>query len=507
MNKKSLMFAGTLLAALTFGGAAFAESTLHIGIRDDPGSLDPATNATFVGRLALEPVCDKLVDIDTDGNTIPMLATSWDWSADGTAVTLHLRQGVKFQDGTPFNADAVKFNLDRYLTMKGSRRRAEIDAIKDVAVVDDNTVKLTLGAPSVALMSQFTDRAGMMVSPTAYKATTPDAFANKPVCAGPYSVSEYKPQQQVVLKKFADYWNAGAYHFDTLVYEPITDSNVRMLNVKSGDLDLAEYISPSDVPALESDSALKLAYGKQPAYEVVQFNLEGSGANPDVAKNAAVRQAFSLALDRKAINQVVFGGRYQAGNQPFPPSSMWYDKDFPVGDRDVAAAKAKLASVGLSSVTIDLMISTSPEREAEAEMMQSMLSEAGITLNIQPTEFVAMRQKAAKGDFQAYIVGSSGHTDPDLNIALLLECGQANDVGKYCNKQFDDLLQQGRAVADPAKRKAIYDKAIAVLMQDMPAVFLYNPSTIYAMKAGLDGFKPYSDGIVRLDGVSMAAAQ
>jgi len=504
--KKRTTIAVTAMS-LMMSGSALAASELHIGMRDDPGSLDPATNATFVGRVSLQSVCDKLVDIDPDGNLVPMLATSWDWSDDGTEVTLKLRDGVKFQDGTPFDADAVKFNLERYLTMEGSRRRAEISAIKEVTVVDPSTVKLTLGSPSVSLLTQFTDRAGMMVSPTAYKATTPEEFAKKPVCAGPYSVAEYRPQQDLTLEKFPDYWNAGAFSFDKLIYAAIPDGNVRLLNLKAGDLDLAENIAPTDVPSIESDSSLKVAIGDQPAYEMVLFNLNGPSANPDIAKYPEVRQAIDLAIDHDAINQVVFGGAYTTGNQPFPPSSPWYDPDYPVKPADPEAAKAKLESVGVSNLTFDLMISTDPIRQAVAEMEQSMLAAAGITMNILPTEFVSMREKASKGDFQAYVIGSSGRVDPDLNISLVLQSGTANNAGKYSNKELDDLLAQGRATADEAKRKEIYRKVTDIIMKDMPGIYLYNPRAAYAMKAGLDGFKPYPDGIIRLDGVSLATAQ
>src|SRR5690606_38360583 len=134
------------------------------------------------------------------------------------------------------------------------------------------------------------------------------------------------------------------------------------------DLDLAENIAPSDLPSIEGDAALAIAVGDQPAYEMILFNLNGPGADPVVADNAAVREAFNLAIDREAINQVVFDGRYAAGNQPFPPTSPWYNSDYPVQPRDIEAAKAKMAEAGVDSVEIDLMISTSPERMAVAEM-------------------------------------------------------------------------------------------------------------------------------------------
>lgn len=502
MSKKSLVLAVALLGALA-SGTAYGQSDLRIGMRDDPGSLDPATNATFVGRVSLQSICDKLVDIDPQGELVPMLATEWEWSEDGTEVTLSLREGVVFHDGTAFDAEAVKYNIERFKTLEGSRRAAELEAIETVEVIDDFTVKFLLSAPSVSLLTQLTDRAGMMVSPTAAESASPEEFANAPVCAGPYTLAEYLPQERLVIEKFADHWRADEYAVDTVTYLPITDTNVRLLNLRAGDLDLAENIAPNDLPSIEGDASLEIAIGDQPAYEMILFNLNGSGADPVVADNVAVREAFNLAIDREAINQVVFGGRYATGNQPFPPSSPWYNSDYPVPARDVEAARAKLAEAGVESVEIDLMISTSPERMAVAEMMQAMLSEVGITLNIQPTEFVSMREKASAGEFEAYVIGSSGRVDPDLNISLVLACGMANNAGQYCNEDFDALLAEGRAIADPEARKAIYQEAIATIMTDLPGLYLYNQRAAYAMTAAVDGFTPYPDGIIRLQGVTL----
>lgn len=501
MSKKFFALAVMALGALA-SGAAFGQTELRIGMRDDPGSLDPATNATFVGRVSLQSICDKLVDIDVDGNLVPMLATQWDWSDDGTQVVLSLRDDVVFHDGTPFDAEAVKYTLERFQTLEGSRRAAEIDAIASIDVVDDFTVQLNLSAPSVSLLTQLTDRAGMIVSPTAAEAMTPDEFANAPVCAGPYTLVEYLPQERLVIEKFADHWRADQYGFDRVTYLPITDTNVRLLNLRAGDLDLAENIAPNDLPSIESDASLQIAIGDQPAYEMVLFNLNGPGADPVLAENVAVREAFNLGIDREAINQVVFGGRYSTGNQPFPPTSPWYNSDYPVPARDVEAARAKMTEAGVDSVEIDFMISTSPERMAVAEMMQAMLSDVGIVLNIQPTEFVSMRERATAGEFEAYVIGSSGRVDPDLNVSLVLGCGTANNAGQYCNEDLEALFAQGRATADDAARKQIYDEVIATVMADMPGVYLYNQRAAYAMTARISGFAAYPDGIIRLEGVT-----
>ena len=143
MSKKRIALAVALLGVLASGNS-YAQTELRIGMRDDPGSLDPATNATFVGRVSLQSICDKLVDIDPMGNLVPMLATGWEWSDDGTEVTLSLRDGVVFHDGTSFDAEAVKYNIERYRTLPGSRRASELAVIDTVEVIDDLTVKFIL---------------------------------------------------------------------------------------------------------------------------------------------------------------------------------------------------------------------------------------------------------------------------------------------------------------------------------------------------------------------------
>lgn len=495
----AVLVAGTLAAPV----AATAQSRIEIGLQDDPGTLDPMTNNSFVGRIVLQSVCDKLVDIDPQGGIVPMLAERWEWAADGRAVTFHLRRGARFHDDTAVDAGAVRATLDRYLTTEGSRRRPEIAVIDRVEAVDPATVRLVLKLPSVPLLAQLTDRAGMITSPTAL-ARAPGEFATRPVCAGPYRVAEFRPQDRVVLERAPGHWRASAYGFDRVVFRPQTDSNVRLVNLRAGQLDLVERVAPGDIPSIEADRSLRVAVGAQPAFQILQFNLAGPAAHPDIARSAAVRAAIDLAIDRAALNQVVFDGRYDPGNQPFPPGSPWYDPAQATRPRDVAAARAKLREAGVPSLSFDVLVPTDPERQQVAQVLQAMLAEAGIRMNIVAMEFVSLLARARTGDFQAYVVGSSGRVDPDLNISLFVSCGTANNNGKYCNPALDALLTEGRAVSDVAARQAIYRRVVGILRDDLPVIYLYNPRAAFAHTARLNGFVPYPDGIVRLDGVTLA---
>src|SRR5271169_5958558 len=256
---KILRLAATAAALwLSLEAAAHAQTTLRIGLAEDPDVLDPSIARTYVGRIVFAAFCDKLFDIDEKLNIVPQLALSSETSADGKEVTIKLRPGVKFQDGEPLDAEAAKFSLERHLTMQGSFRKPELAALDHVEVVDPLTVKLVLKSPFSPLIAQLTDRAGMMVSPKAAKEEG-DKFGLHPVCAGPYKFVERVQQDRMVFEKFADYWNKDNIFIDRVVFLPIVDATVRLANLKSGVLDLIERVLATDIKTAQSDPQLVLS--------------------------------------------------------------------------------------------------------------------------------------------------------------------------------------------------------------------------------------------------------
>src|ERR1700692_3414574 len=261
-------------AALLFslGAGAQAQTTLRIGLAEDPDVLDPTLARTYVGRIVFSALCDKLFDIDEKLNIVPQLALSHETSADGKEVTIKLRPNVKFQDGEPFDAEAAKFSLDRHLTMQGSFRKPELAALDHVDVVDPLTIKLVLKTPYSPLIAQLTDRAGMMVSPKAAKEAG-DKFGLHPVCAGPYKFVERVQQDRMVFEKFNDYWNKDNVFIDKIVYLPIVDATVRLANLKSGGLDLIERVLATDIKDVRADPRLKLSTALSLGYEGITINI------------------------------------------------------------------------------------------------------------------------------------------------------------------------------------------------------------------------------------------
>src|ERR1700688_4837306 len=214
----------TALCGLTILAAVPAPAqTLHVALREDPDILDPPLARSYVGRIVFAGLCDKLFDIDAKLNIVPQLATGYEWSDDKTLM-IHLRPGVKFQDGEALDAAAVKYTLERYLTMSGSFRKGEISSIDHVEVVDPATVRIVLKTPSGAFLAQLTDRSGMILPPKATEAAGKD-FAAHPVCSGPFKFAERVSQDHVTLDRFADYWDAKNIHFDKVVYQVFPDSS------------------------------------------------------------------------------------------------------------------------------------------------------------------------------------------------------------------------------------------------------------------------------------------
>jgi peptide/nickel transport system substrate-binding protein len=243
MHRFVLYLVSTVALSLT---AAAQERVLHIGLREDPDLLDPTLGSSYVGRIVFAGLCDKLFDIDARLNVVPVLATGYQWK-DPTHLVIRVRDGVQFQDGERLEAEAVKYKLMRDLNAKRSIRRGEISSIDSIDVVDPLTVQLNLKAPAVQLLSQLTDRAGIMISPKAAEAEG-DKFGLHPVCAGPFSFEQRVAQDQIVLKRFPGYWDARSIHFDQVVYLPNPNSSVRLANLQAGALDIVEYILPTCQP-------------------------------------------------------------------------------------------------------------------------------------------------------------------------------------------------------------------------------------------------------------------
>jgi peptide/nickel transport system substrate-binding protein len=459
---------------------------------------------TFVGRIVFAGLCDKLLDLDEKLAIVPQLATGYEWSADNKSLTLKIRPGVTFHDGEKLDAAAVKYNLERHKGLKGSNRRGELAVVSSIDAVDPSTVRIHLAAPFAPLLAVLTDRSGMMVSPKAAEAAG-EKFGAKPVCSGPFRFVERIAQDRIVLERFANYWDKGRIHFDRIVYTPIVDATVRLANLRSGQLDFIERVAPSDVASLKGDARFKLAKIVEIGYQGITINVGKSDLaqkNP-LGKDARVREAFELALDRDAIVKVVMEGEAVAGNQWVAPTNRFYGKSAPAPKRNVERARQLLKEAGVSNPSFTLMTPTTSDAQRIAQVVQAMAKDAGFDIKIQSTEFATSLNLADKGQFEAYVIGWSGRADPDGNLHTMLSCKGPTNYAGYCRDDVEKLIDESRTSLDPARRAAAYDKIAQHITKDRPIVYLYHRHWLWAHNAKLTGLRTVPDGMVRVQDLRM----
>ena len=475
---------------------------LRIGLREDPDILDPTLSRTYVGRIVYMALCDKLFDINERLEVVPQLATGYRWESP-TQLLVTLREGVRFHDGEVMDAEAVRYSLNRHLTMQGSFRRSEIADMESVEVVDPRTVRITLKGPSASFLSALTDRAGMIVSPKAAEALGRN-FGTRPVCAGPFRFVERVAQERIVVERFREYWDAANIHFDRVTYLPIPDNTVRLANLQSGAVEFVERMEPDDMKTIQRARNLRAVAVDELGYQGITINIgNGERANTPLGRDARVRRAFELAIDRAAINQVVYEGMYTPTRQPLPPANPFHARDFQPEPRNVERARALLREAGVTTpLAIELTVPNNPDLRQVGEVIQAMTAEAGFAVTLRAMEFASSLQAAARGEFQTYLVGWSGRTDPDGNITTFTRTGGGQNDGRYSNPEVDRLLDDARVELDVAKRRDLYAQAMRIAFgQDVGRVYLWHRKNIMAHQARLVGYRPISDGMIRLQGM------
>lgn len=492
-----------LFTLLALAPQARAQSTLRIGIRDDPDILDPTFSRTYVGTLVMTALCDKLFDFDARLNIVPVLAKSYEW-ADSQTLLLHLRAGVTFQDGEPFDAAAVVYTLQRDLTASGSFRRSEIGAMDHAEMVDPLTVRVMMKQPFSPFVAILTDRAGMMLPPKAAELGGKD-FGLHPVCAGPFRFVERIAQDHITLERFPGYWDAPRIHYDRVTYRIIPDSSIRLANLKAGTLDVTE-VAPLDVDAVRHDPKLGLVTVQSLGYGALTINTGPfPKAETPLGRDPRVRKAFELSLDRAALSQVVFAGMYVPNAQATSSLSPLYDPSVAPPKRDVAMARVLLQQAGVTApLTVPLTVYNTPQGVQAGEVIQSMAAEAGFAVQVNAMEFGAALAAVQRGDFAMALGGWSGLLDTDSNAWSFLHSGGALNMARYGNATVDARLDAARTVSDTAARRGLYAAVWQQVNRDLPLIYLWTPVNIAGVSKRVAGFSLLADGLYRLQDVQPA---
>lgn len=486
-------------AAAAAGEQPVRGGTLTVGLASDIANLDPFRSNLFVDRLVQYNIYDSLVTVDEKLEIKPALAESWDTS-DPKTVVLKLRKGVKFHDGTEFNAEAVRWNIQRILDDKTSPRNSELNTIASVEVVDPATVRFNLKEPFAPLFSLLVDRAGMIVSPAAAEKGGQD-FTRNPVGGGtgPFKFVEWKKDERIVLERNPEYWrkdkDGGALpYLDRVTYRPIPNEETRFANLKTGEIDVSDGAPDKDVEAIKKDS--NLIYRQLPAFSRGGIWLN---SNAEPFNNKALRQAVAYATDRAEIVKTVLFDVSVVGTGPVAPPHLGYDPSFKGVQYDPAKAKEKLAEGGKpNGFSFKLFIqSGSPQTQIYGELFKDQLKKVGIEVELVQQEFTKVVSDTQAGNFTASLIGWSGRIDPDGDMFAHFTTGGSFNYGKYSNPEADKALQEGRTTFDLEKRKAAYRRANQIIGEDAPYLFVSNGVARQVSSAKVRNYLLMPDNMMR----------
>lgn len=492
-------------ATATYGG------TITFGLENDVSNLDPMMSGLFVDRNIHYAMYDSLVRVDNKGNIIPWLAEKWTTTDEGKAVTFNLRQGVKYHDGSVFDAESVKWNLERYINTKGSLRTGDLASVASVTVVDPATVKLSLKAAFSPLLGALVDRAGMMVSKKVVDTMGAD-FTLKPFKAGtgPFILTEAVKNDHYTLERNPDWWGKDAAgnklpFLDKIIVKPILEPDVRLTNLRTGDVQVLNGLAGKDVAAVKADPTLTYQ-------EVGAFNFESLIPNRSkgfIFEDARLVKAVAMALDRDEILQKgPAQGVGLAGWGPISPAHFAYDANFkPWPKADPEGAKKLVAEAGKGPLKFEFLVSSGNAAVLQlAQLIQSQLAKADITADIKLMLFneIVTTQDALKHTGMT-LIGWSGRLDPDGNTYDFVVTATPNNDSGYVNTKVDDLMKQQRVESDPAKRKALLLEAQQIYVVDDPARvwFGFGVSPIITVKK-LTGMVSYPDRIPRFEAAQLA---
>lgn len=497
MMKRTLIL--VVIAVLAFTSISIAAprrgGTLRVGLDADPPNMDPHQSSAAVDRQVFQNLFDKLVDVNQDLEIVPMLATSWTITEGGRVYTFKLRPNVVFHDGTPFNAEAVKYNFERMLDREfGSPRFSEVNLVTNVQVVDNLTVRITLEKPFSPFLAVLSDRAGMMVSPTAARRLAKE-FALQPVGAGPYRFVEKRPQERIVLERFDRHWDRTAGNVERIIYRPFTDENARLANLRAGELDIINQIPAAELGKLKTDPNLRLLERSGLQWQGIWLNVQSG-----IFANKALRQALNATIDRPTLVRVVWGETAVPANGPFPPGMFTYSitANARIPERNLDLARQKLREGGQPN-GFSFTMRTAPGRQNQqvVQVIQSMAGEAGIRVNLEIVEFGALLSQLSSRRYEATQLGWSGRPDPDGNIYAFFTTGSFNNFSSYSNPQVDTLLDAARILTTPDQRRRAYADVMNIVNDDLSLIFLWWPREYKLLSPKLQGFVHISDGMMR----------
>ncbi|MFJ7745045.1 ABC transporter substrate-binding protein [Peribacillus sp. NPDC097295] len=500
-------------------GEAKGGGVLIYGKGGDAVSLDPAIVTDGESYIVTQQIYETLVKYGEDNTEIePGLAESWEVSKDAKTYTFKLKTGIKFHDGTDFNAEAVVKNFQRwakskdeakfayYASMFGGFEGDEGHVIKEVKALDDSTVEFTLVRPQAPFLKNVAMSPFAIASPTAVEKGG-DNFGKNPSGTGPFKFKSWKPGDTIEVVKNEDYWQEGLPKLDGITFKVIKDNSARLNAAIKGEVDLMDGLNPSDISKVTGDKNLQIF--ERPSMNVGYFGFNVEKAPFDKKE---VRQAISHLINKQEIIDNFFEGTAEPAKNPMPPSVSGYNDNIKDYEYDVEKAKELLKKAGLEKgFKMDLWAMPvprpyMPDGQKVAEAIQASLKQVNIEANIMTYEWAAYLEKVQAGEAPSFMLGWTGDNgDADNFLYTLLDKDTigSNNYSRYANEEVHKLLIEAQSTADEAKRNELYGKAQEIIHEEAPWVPLVHSLPQLAGTKTIKGFVPHPTGSQSLINVSI----
>ncbi|MDI2587134.1 ABC transporter substrate-binding protein [Psychrobacillus sp. NEAU-3TGS] len=491
------------------GSTSTGDKVLVFGRGGDSTSLDPSTVTEGESFKVTKNIYETLLNFGEQDTTIHEgLATKWEPSEDGLTYTFTLREGVKFHDGTDFNAEAVVKNFERwangsedkfpyYKSMFGGFKGEEGHVIESVTAEGDYTVVFKLTRAQAPFLKNIAMSPFAIASPTAFEKDG-EKFGDNPVGTGPFKFVEWKRNDSITIEKFDGYWDEALPKLDKVIFRSIPDNSARLNDLLNGAIDLADGINPADGTTVEGDSSLQLF--ERPSMNVGYLGLTTTRPPFD---NVKVRQALNYAIDKEAIVEAFFEGRAEIAKNPLPSSISGFNDDITGYEYNPEKAKELLAEAGFADgFEMELWAMPvprpyMPDGKKVAEAIQKNLEDIGVKAEIVSYEWATYLDKASKGEADAFLLGWTGDNgDADNFIYVLLDGDNigSNNYTYYDNKDLHKILIEAQTEVDEDKRNELYKQAQEIIFEDAPWVPLAHSTPLLAGKADIVDFYPHPTG-------------
>ncbi len=451
----------------------------------EPTTFDPHRGASGGDHVSLYPIYDRLLGSDpVTLEPIPFLATSWEFT-DPQTLTMTLREGVTFHDGTPFDADAVVYNVERAKNLEDSSIKTDVSSIDSVEATGAYEVTMHLNQPDSSLLGVFADRAGMMVSPTA--AEDPE-FGQHPVGTGPHTFVDWRPGDTWSYERNEDYWQDGLPYLDGLQFTVQADGNTRINGLRSGQFDFIDGIEPGRIAELQEVDDLVVSSDPTLLQHMVWWNVD-RGPLADVR----VRRAINMAIDRESMWEATMEGTGEVAWLPVPSQHWAYSEDLvPSFEYDPEAARALLEEAGYGDgFTISMTSAAGQDAVRRAEIMQAQLAEVGITVNITPEQTVdSVQSYFTDKRMDSFNTSMTSRPDPSITFQTVFSADSFYNTGALSPDGFEDLLLAAKAAQTLEERKAAFHALNEAVVSNALWVPLVYPASTTAHTDEFAGFVP-----------------